>query len=78
MQSDFNFRRLPIAVASFEISLCNFIVFSLNSDNFTMAFKDEKKPNNPYRRAWLELEHDDVCFECGNPGTLVECDECPR
>jgi len=33
---------------------------------------------NPHRFAWHGKDHDDICFECGCPGELLECDECPR
>ena len=40
--------------------------------------QNTKNNINTQRYLWHGKEHDDICFECGCPGELLECDECPR
>ena len=43
---------------------------------------NRKNPNQnetrTVRHVMHGLEHEEVCFDCGTPGELLECDECPR
>ena len=42
------------------------------------VIKSDSQGKRIDRYVMTDSEHEDLCFDCGITGELLECDECPR